>query len=92
MALSIYLKAINLIYNQIFKMEYSRESLDRHEKIQNLKDAGVICYANNYRGKQDIKDIVATTESEYKDVESLMENGSKKSFKTAGRLMSSRGM
>jgi len=92
MALSIYLKAINLIYNQIFKMEYSRESLDRQEKIQNLKDAGVICYANNYRGKQDIKDIVATSENEYKDVESLMENGSKKSFKTAGRLMSSRGM
>jgi len=73
-------------------MDYSRESLDRQEKIQNLKNADIICYANNYRGKQDIRDIVAISENEYKDVDLLMENGSKKSFKTAGRLMSSRGM
>ncbi|MDD3793742.1 MAG: lysine--tRNA ligase [Candidatus Gracilibacteria bacterium] len=73
-------------------MDYSRESLDRQEKIQNLKDAGVICYANNYRGKQDIKDIIATSESQYKDVEKLMESGSQNTFQTAGRIMSSRGM
>jgi hypothetical protein len=29
-------------------MDYSKESLDRQEKIQNLKDAGVVCYANNF--------------------------------------------
>lgn len=36
-------------------MDYSKESLDRQQKIQNLKDAGVICYANHFHGKQDIK-------------------------------------
>jgi hypothetical protein len=29
-------------------MDYSKESLDRQEKIQNLKNAGVICYANSF--------------------------------------------
>jgi len=38
-------------------MEYSRESQDRMKKIQDLKDAGVVCYANNFAGKQDIAEV-----------------------------------
>jgi hypothetical protein len=40
-------------------MDYSKESQDRMKKIQDLKDAGVIVYANHYHGKQDISDIRA---------------------------------
>ncbi len=73
-------------------MDYSKESRDRQEKIQNMKDAGIICYANNFRWKIDIENIRNTSENEYKEVSSLMENWSEKTFKTAGRIMSSRGM
>jgi len=45
-------------------MDYSRESQDRMKKIQDLKDAGVIPYANNYRGKIDIAEIRARSESD----------------------------
>ena len=38
-------------------MNYSKESQDRMKKIQDLKDAGVIPYANNYKGKQDISEV-----------------------------------
>lgn len=38
-------------------MNYSKESLDRMQKIASLKKAWVICYANNYRWKQDIVEI-----------------------------------
>lgn len=72
-------------------MEYSREALDRQAKIQAMKDAGIICYANHFHGKQDIAEI-RTQESKLKDVNELMENGSLGEFKTAGRIMSSRGM
>ena len=73
-------------------MDYSKESIDRQQKIQNMKDAGIICYANNYRWKQNIKDIRSIPEDKYKEVDFLMENWSEKSFKTAGRIISSRGM
>ncbi|MDD3646372.1 MAG: lysine--tRNA ligase [Candidatus Gracilibacteria bacterium] len=74
-------------------MEYSRESLDRMQKIQSLKDAGVICYANNYRGKVDINKIKEESEKgKVADADNLMENGAVGEFKTAGRLMQSRGM
>ncbi len=72
-------------------MNYSKESIDRQEKIQNMKDAWIICYANHFHGKQDISDI-RTNESELKDVNELMENGSIGQFKTAGRIISSRWM
>jgi hypothetical protein len=39
-----------------------------------MKDAGIICYANNYKGKQNIKDIRATSEKSYQEVDFLMEN------------------
>ncbi|USN57899.1 MAG: hypothetical protein H6767_06125 [Candidatus Peribacteria bacterium] len=38
-------------------MEYSKESLDRQKKIADLQEAGVICYANNFRAKQDIAEV-----------------------------------
>jgi hypothetical protein len=53
-------------------MDYSRESLDRQEKIEALKKAGVICYANNFRGKEDIENI-RKKEASAKDVEVLMD-------------------
>lgn len=71
-------------------MEYWRESIDRQAKIQALKDAWVICYANKFDWKQDISDI-----KEMKDLseaETLMENGAKGQVKTAWRLMLSRSM
>jgi len=73
-------------------MDYSKESRDRQEKIQNMKDAGIICYANNFRWKIDIEKIRTASESEYKEASALMESWSNKAYKTAGRIMSSRGM
>ena len=73
-------------------MDYSKESLDRQQKIQNMKDAGIICYANSFAWKQDIKNIRKTPKKYYKDVSFLMENWSNKTFKTAGRIINSRGM
>lgn len=72
-------------------MEYSREALDRKVKIQAMKEAGIICYANHFHGKQDIIDI-RKEESQVKDAKELMDNGSVGEFKTAGRIISSRGM
>lgn len=71
-------------------MEYWRESLDRQAKIEALKNAWVICYANNFHGKMDISDI-----KEIKDLseaEALMESGAKGQVKTAWRVMLSRWM
>jgi lysyl-tRNA synthetase, class II len=73
-------------------MEYSKESLDRQQKIQNMKDAWIICYANNFRWKIDIKKIRQESEKQYKQVDSLMESWAEWIFKTAGRIISSRGM
>lgn len=73
-------------------MQYSKESQDRQKKIQDLKDAGIICYANHFHGKMDIKNIVEQQESHLKDAKELMENGAVGKFKTAGRLMLHRGM
>jgi hypothetical protein len=56
-----------------------------------LKKAGVICYANNYRWKQDIEYIRLNT-SKIKNVDDLMEKWAVWDFKTAWRLMSSRSM
>jgi lysyl-tRNA synthetase class 2 len=72
-------------------MDYSKESLDRIKKIKDLKDAWVICYANNYRWKQDISFVKTKTDS-LKEVDSLMSWEIIWEFKTAGRIMSSRWM
>lgn len=72
-------------------MDYSRESLDRQEKIKLLKEAWVICYANNFRWKQDIINI-RKQDSKIKDIENLMESWAIWEFKTAWRVISSRGM
>ena len=73
-------------------MDYSKESRDRQEKIAAMKDAGIICYANNFRWKQDISKLREVKEDQYKEVDFLMENWSLWEFKTAWRIMSSRGM
>lgn len=73
-------------------MDYSKESQDRMKKIQDLKDAGVICYANNYHGKIDIADIRSRSENDdqggyIRDIENLMAGGSIAEFQTAGRII-----
>lgn len=72
-------------------MEYSKESLDRIKKIEDLKKAWVICYANSFHWKQDISDI-RLKEKQVKEVEELMEKWAIWEFKTAGRIISSRWM
>lgn len=72
-------------------MAYSRESQDRIKKIDDLKKAWVVVYANNFHGKQDISEV-RKKESEVQDAEVLMEKWAEKKFKTAGRIMLSRSM
>lgn len=73
-------------------MDYSKESIDRQQKIQNMKDAGIICYANKFEWKIDIENIRDNSLKNLKEVDFLMENWASWMFKTAGRIMSSRGM
>lgn len=68
-------------------MEYSKETLDRKEKIKKLKGAGVIVYANNYRGKEDIA-FIKDQKAKIKDLDTLLSEWIKKDFQTAGRIMS----
>lgn len=70
-------------------MEYSHESRDRQEKIRKLKEAGVIVYANNYRGKQDIDAVKKFAEdaTNIQDVEALMNTGANGVYQTAWRIM-----
>lgn len=70
-------------------MNYSIESKDRQLKIENLKKAGVICYANNFKWKQDIKEI-RENELKIKEVDELMTNWAEWIFKTAWRIISSK--
>ena len=72
-------------------MDYSKESQDRIKKIQDLKNAWVICYANNFSWKIDISNI-RENEDKLKDSAYLMDNWAVWDFKTAWRLISSRGM
>jgi lysyl-tRNA synthetase class 2 len=67
-------------------MDYSNESRDRQEKIRKLKEAGVIVYANNFEGKQDISHI-RRQESMAKNIDTLMESGATGEYKTAGRII-----
>ena len=73
-------------------MDYSKESIDRQQKIQNMKEAWIICYANNYRWKQDTETIRDNSLKHLKEVDFLMENWAIWEFKTAGRIVQSRGM
>lgn len=72
-------------------MEYSKESIERQEKINELKKAWVIVYANHFYWKQDIKKI-KNEKWKIKDVSKLMEEWAVWEFKTAGRLMLLRSM
>jgi len=65
------------------------------KKIQDLKDAGVICYANNYHGKIDISDIRLRSENDnqgwyLRDIENLQAWWAIAEFQTAGRIISSK--
>jgi len=76
-------------------MDYSKESRDRMKKIQDLKDAGVICYANNYAWKIDIADIRLRSENDtqgwyIREIDNLMAGGAIAEFQTAGRIISSK--
>lgn len=71
-------------------MDYSRESLDRMKKIQDLKNAWVICYANSFRGKEDI--ITIRWKADYKDADKLGQDWAKWIYRTAWRLISQRWM
>jgi len=76
-------------------MEYSRESQDRIKKIQALKDADVIPYANRFENKQDISEIKFISEADTKwghlrDIDNLMEGWCIWEFRTAGRLITYR--
>lgn len=76
-------------------MDYSKESQDRMKKIQDLKDAGVICYANNYHGKIDISEIRTRSEADdqggyIREIDNLMAGGALAEFQTAGRIISSK--
>lgn len=73
-------------------MEYSKESLDRIEKIKSLKSSWVICYAQRFKDKQDIIDIKNINKSDYKDSEFLMKQWALGSFRTAGRIIQNRSM
>ncbi len=73
-------------------MDYPKESLDRQKKINDLKKAWVIVYANKFEWKTDIKDIIEKSEKHLKDAKELMENWAKWEFRTAWRIMSSRSM
>lgn len=78
-------------------MDYSRESLDRQKKINDLKEAWVICYANKFERKIDISEIRWVSESDtqgghIRDIENLMEGWCIWEFKTAWRIISSRWM
>ena len=73
-------------------MDYSKESQDRMKKIQDLKDAGVIVYANNFQGKIDIAEIRERSESDdqggyIRDLDNLMAGWGLSEFKTAGRII-----
>ena len=71
-------------------MDYSKESLDRQQKIENLKKAGVICYANNFRWKININKIKKDFENPTKlnSAEELMNSWAKWEYKTAWRIIS----
>lgn len=71
--------------------EYWNESLDRIKKIEALKKAWVIVYANNYHGKTNIS-LITDQKDKIKEVDDLMNGEVVWEFKTAWRLMSSRWM
>ncbi len=70
-------------------MDYSREARDRMKKIEALKQALVIPYANKFEGKIDIKDIVDKKDKAV-DTDTIMNSEIKWDFKTAWRIMSYR--
>ena len=71
-------------------MDYSREALDRQAKIESLKNAWVICYADRFPWKQDISDLRKMQALPHSD--ELMQTWASWQVKTAWRLVLSRAM
>ena len=71
-------------------MDYSREALDRQAKIESLKSAWVICYADRFPWKQDISDLRKMQALPHSD--ELMQTWASWQVKTAWRLVLSRAM
>lgn len=66
-------------------MWYPKESIERIEKLNKLKQAWVIPYANKFPGKQDIS-FVIENQWTLKDWDTLSQSWAEWIFKTAGRL------
>ncbi|MEF2174866.1 MAG: lysine--tRNA ligase [Candidatus Absconditabacteria bacterium] len=66
-------------------MSYPKESIERIEKLNKLKNAGVIPYANKFPDKQDISFLIEN-KGTLKDGDTLTQTGAEGIFKTAGRL------
>lgn len=73
-------------------LEYPNESKDRIEKIQKLKDAWVIPYANHYSGKQNIINLVENAPSKDFGVDDFKEAWAPRAYKIAWRLTAYRSM
>ncbi|MCD5382615.1 lysine--tRNA ligase [Candidatus Gracilibacteria bacterium] len=71
-------------------MNYSQESLERIEKVKNLKKAGISPYANKFDKKNSLDELKNLSEEKFSDVNFLMENGAENKFSTAGRMMTFR--
>jgi len=78
---------LNLIYFIEQMAEYSKESLERIEKLESLKKAGVIPYANKFEWKMDISSL---QDKISKEADELMTNWAEGAYRTAGRLLSFR--
>ena len=64
----------------------------RLQRLQQLKSAGVIPYANKYNKKHAISDLIAVSSDTYADADVLMSEGATPAYTTAGRMMSFRTM
>ena len=68
-------------------MNYSQESLERIEKVKNLKAAWINPYANKFDKKNSLKDLQNISEEKLSDVNNLMENWAENKFSTTWRMM-----
>lgn len=68
-------------------MKYSNESLDRIKKIEKLKNAWVVVYANNFPAKTNISDLLVVN-SNLNDASKLMEIWANSIYRTAWRMIS----
>jgi len=70
-------------------MNYSKESLERIEKVKNLKIAWINPYANKFDKKNNLEELKNLEElgGNFSDVNNLIENWAENKFSTAWRMM-----